>query len=102
MAKRGFLDGYKTYDVSEKGYGSPWEWRKQFHHRMSKDEADTILGSDDPYLILEIKLGATKSEIKKAFYRMALKWHPDRNSGNEFVATEMMKKINAAYTKLTN
>ena len=33
----------------------------------------------DPYLILGIESNATQEEIKQAYRRLAMKWHPDRN-----------------------
>jgi DnaJ-class molecular chaperone len=98
MAK-GFMDGYKTYDTSE-GYGSSREWKKNFNKRMSKEEADEALGTDDPYIILGIKRGATKAEIKSAFKRLAKLWHPDLNPHRITEATRMMQKINASYSIL--
>ncbi len=35
----------------------------------------------DYYEILEIQMNASQAEIKSAFKRQALKWHPDRNPG---------------------
>jgi hypothetical protein len=35
-------------------------------------------------------------EIKKAYRKLAMKWHPDRNNGSN-ESTEMMKRINNAY-----
>jgi DnaJ-class molecular chaperone len=98
MAK-GFMDGYKTYDTSE-GYGNSWEWRKNFNKRMSKEEADETLGSDDPYIILGIKRSATVGEIKSAFKKLAKMWHPDMNPNRVAEATIKMQKINAAYSLL--
>ena len=49
----------------------------------------------DYYKILEINPGATKKEVKKAYRKMALKWHPDRNRSEE--ATQKMQEINEAY-----
>ena len=98
MAK-GFMDGYRTYDTSE-GYGSAWEWKKSFHQRMSKEEADEILGSDDPYEILGIKRGASNTEIKSAFRKLAKIWHPDLNPQRVDEAVKKMQKINAAYSLL--
>ena len=93
------MDGYRTYDTSE-GYGSAWEWKKSFHQRMNKEEADEILGTDDPYEILGVKRGASNTEIKSAFRKLAKIWHPDLNPGRIDEATAKMKKINAAYSLL--
>jgi DnaJ-class molecular chaperone len=99
MAK-GFMDGYRTYDTSD-GYGNAWEWKKNFNKRFSKEEADEILGADNPYDILEIKRNATKEQIKSAFRKLAKIWHPDLNSQRIVEATAKMEKINAAYSRLT-
>lgn len=96
---KGFMD-YKTYDTSN-GYGSAYEWRRTFKKRMKPDEAKDILQEDDPYIILGLNITANRAEIKRAYYDMAMKWHPDRNPGNIELATEMMKKINAAYCLLS-
>ncbi len=46
--------------------------------------------------ILGIKPGASEKEIKTAFRKMAMKWHPDKNPNNE-VAAEKFRQINEAY-----
>jgi curved DNA-binding protein CbpA len=53
------------------------------------------------YEILGIKPGASEEEIKKAYRRKSLIYHPDRNN-NSIESTEMFKKINAAYDKISN
>lgn len=50
----------------------------------------------DPYLLLEVPHTATIDDIKRAYRRLAQKWHPDKNDGSK-VAEEMFKKIKAAY-----
>jgi DnaJ-class molecular chaperone len=49
----------------------------------------------DYYDILEIKQSASQPEIKIAFKKQAIKWHPDRNK--DFDSTEKMQEINEAY-----
>lgn len=53
------------------------------------------------YEILEVSKNATQEEIKKAFRRLALKYHPDRNPGDS-EAEVKFKKINEAYQVLSN
>lgn len=48
----------------------------------------------DYYAILEIGNDATSEEIKSAFKKQALKWHPDRNPGVD--TTSKMQVINEA------
>ena len=49
--------------------------------------------------ILELSYGASEDDIKKAYKKLALKYHPDRNS--EEGAEEKFKKISEAYQILT-
>ncbi len=51
------------------------------------------------YDILNIDQNASKDDIKKAYKKMALKYHPDRNK--DPTATEQFKKISEAYQYLT-
>lgn len=55
----------------------------------------------DYYKILEISSSATASEIKKAYRKLALKYHPDKNQGDEF-AEAKFKEIAYAYEVLSN
>ena len=53
----------------------------------------------DPYEVLGVSRSATDDEIKKAYRKLALTYHPDRNSGNT-EAEEKFKEINQAYQVL--
>ena len=52
----------------------------------------------DYYAILAIDENATQEDIKSAFKKQALKWHPDRNIGVD--TTIRMQEINEAYVIL--
>ena len=54
----------------------------------------------DFYEVLGVSKGATKEEIKSAYRKLALQWHPDRNKAAD--AEEKFKEINEAYEVLSN
>lgn len=53
----------------------------------------------DYYAILEISFPSDEKEIKAAYRKQSLKWHPDRNPGKN--TEEEMKSVNEAYTILS-
>lgn len=55
----------------------------------------------NPYKVLEIPEGSSKEEVKKAFKKLAMKYHPDRNQGDP-TAEAKFKEINEAHQMLTD
>ena len=58
----------------------------------------------DPYKVLGISSNATDDEVKKAYRKLAMKYHPDRVAGMgeemQRNAANQMKEINAAYEQI--
>lgn len=54
-----------------------------------------------PYEVLGINTNATDTEIKQAYRKQAIKWHPDKNPTNKTEAENKFKEINEAYETLT-
>jgi DnaJ-class molecular chaperone len=59
-------------------------------------------GTKDYYSVLGVSERASHEEIRRAFRKLAMKYHPDKNLGNESWAGEKFKEINEAYAVLGN
>jgi len=55
----------------------------------------------DPYDVLGVERGASVEEVKSAFRRLAQRFHPDKNPGDDGAA-QKFKEINAAYQILSD
>ncbi|MDR2771780.1 MAG: molecular chaperone DnaJ [Clostridiales Family XIII bacterium] len=55
----------------------------------------------DYYEVLGLKKGAAEADIKKAFRKLAMQYHPDKNPGNK-EAEEKFKEVNEAYGVLSD
>ena len=58
------------------------------------------MSNTDYYDILGISKNTDEKEIKKAYRKLALKYHPDRNKSKD--AEEKFKEISTAYAVLSN
>ena len=61
-----------------------------------------LLKEEDLYKVLGVKRGATEDEIKKAFKKLAIKYHPDKNKDDPDAAKEKFQKIAHAYEVLSD
>ena len=89
---------YKSRRSSHYNQGSS---QKDSHgtNRFQKENA-----SKDPYAVLNVPKDASQEEIKKAYRRLANKYHPDKvlHLGDEFreLAEQRFKEIEEAYREL--
>ncbi|KAH6944550.1 hypothetical protein HPB50_003865 [Hyalomma asiaticum] len=56
----------------------------------------------DYYNVLELPRNASPGDIRRAYRRLALKWHPDKNPGNKAEAEAHFKEISEAYEVLSD
>lgn len=56
----------------------------------------------DYYQILGLQKGASEDEVKKAYRKLAVKWHPDKNPSNRERAEAKFKEVGEAYDVLSD
>ncbi|PIO61671.1 DnaJ domain protein, partial [Teladorsagia circumcincta] len=67
---------------------------------MSPPKSPEVI-QEDYYELLGVEKKSSESEIKAAYRKLALKYHPDRNPG-DIHAQEQFKKISIAYSVLSD
>jgi len=58
------------------------------------------INADDYYKVLGVSRDATEAEVTKAYRKLALKHHPDKNQDNKEEAEEKFKRVTEAYDTL--
>ena len=76
-------------------------WSLVFKMGETISQSHKEIKSFDPFEILDITTTATDQEIKKAYRRMSLKYHPDKNP-NDPLASANFIQVTKAYNALTD
>ncbi len=76
-------------------------WALVFKMGETISQSHKEIKSFDPFEILEITTSATDQEIKKAYRRMSLKYHPDRNPNDPLAGANFIQ-VTKAYNALTD
>ena len=56
----------------------------------------------DYYSLLGVSRNASEQELKKAYKKLAMKYHPDRNQGDKDAAEKKFKEVSEAYEVLAD
>ncbi|CEG69153.1 hypothetical protein RMATCC62417_05278 [Rhizopus microsporus] len=90
-----FISTVRTQSHYAIGGSFPTMYQKRCFHATAPSSAKR-----DPYEVLGVKKNATSSEIKKAYYALAKKYHPDTNKDKD--AREKFVQIQEAYEILSD
>lgn len=88
----------------QEGEGTKREYYQE--EQQQKAQTDRRFSKRDPYQILGVEKGAPLNEVKAAYRKLAIKYHPDKvnHLGDEFkvLAEKKFKEIQEAYQELVN
>lgn len=73
---------------------------RDIHERRTL--ASSAQSEKDLYKVLGVSRTASDADIKKAYRKLAMKWHPDQNPDNKEVAEREFKAISEAYSVLSD
>jgi hypothetical protein len=98
---------FNAWRKRQSGYGN--YYNRQFSDKEKAgagSQSAESRGSQDPYTVLQVERDASPEEIKRAYRKLANKYHPDKiqHLGEEFrkLAEKRFKEIEEAYRELTS
>lgn len=87
--------------------------KSQIHQRETEwevEEEEAVIDTErrettsmgvDYYKVLQVDRSAKDDDLKKAYRKLAMKWHPDKNPNNKKEAESKFKQISEAYDVIT-
>ena len=69
---------------------------------LANKSSENFKMGKDYYSILGVPKNATEQELKKAYRKLAMKWHPDKNKDNQAEAQAKFQEISEAYDVLSD
>ena len=73
-----------------------------FNLMLPRVQRKLFATASDPYKVLGISRSSSADEIKQAYRKLALKWHPDKNQATRVEAENFFKEISEAYQMLSD
>ena len=89
------LDDDAEWGVAADGSERQRESVRVKERAMGEEEA-----TRDFYEVLGVSRSATDDEIRSAYKKGAIRWHPDKNRHQEDLAAEKFKELSTAYAVL--
>ncbi|RYP67175.1 hypothetical protein DL771_007403 [Monosporascus sp. 5C6A] len=89
------------YLYSTPGQGQQRGQRQQPFHSTSRLRDEHIDNAENHYETLKLQPSATPAEIKKSFYTLSKRHHPDHNAGDRERSSRRFMRINEAYSVLS-
>ena len=90
----------KMKDYYEKSMKRQQKRQQQKQQQQSEQQEQQQINNTEYYNILEISQDADSTTIKKAYRKLAMKWHPDKNPNNVIEAQTKFQKILEVYNVL--